>query len=149
MALRRRYRYTSKFSVGYSIERFDEGTYFDFSTLAFGASPTMLIAALLEDAGCIGCLYKSNLMPSLLVRFTDCDDFIIDGKLVASNVVVRELVGGGHAGDNRAMIAAESATSVAAVVTAGLNADNNEFSRSRAGFDAVQIEGAFRVRQAV
>ena len=50
MSLRIRYQHATGASLGYSVERLGDGTFFDNSTAAFSATPTTPIAALAEYA---------------------------------------------------------------------------------------------------
>ena len=64
MALRIRYQYPTGSSLGYSIERVSDGTYFNFQTSTFSATPTTPIAALPEDSGNFLGRYKLTLSPT-------------------------------------------------------------------------------------
>ena len=51
MPLRIRFQYPTGSSLGYSIERLSDGTFFDFADSTFKATPATLIASLPEDTG--------------------------------------------------------------------------------------------------
>jgi hypothetical protein len=100
MALRIRYQYPTGSSLGYSIERVSDGTFFDFQTSAFSATPTTLIATLPEDSGNFAGRYKQTLSPTPQSQFTNGDYVVTIHNTSASNLVVGELVVAMFGGDD-------------------------------------------------
>ena len=149
MALRIRYQYLSGSSLGYSIERLSDGTFFDFSSSTFNASPTTLIAALPEDAGNFLGRYKLTLSPTPAAQFTDGDYVVTVHNVGASNVVIDELAVVMHMGDDATVIPGGPVASVTAPVTVGVNSDKAGYLLAPSGFDAVQIESGVNARQAL
>ncbi len=91
MSLRIRYQYPTGSSLGYSIERLSDGTFFDFSNQTFVASPTTLIAALPEDTGSFIGRYKVTLASTPTTQFTNGDYVVTVHNTLAGNQVVGEL----------------------------------------------------------
>jgi hypothetical protein len=91
MPLRIRYQYPTGSSLGYSIERLTDGTFYDFSSSTFSSSPTILIAALPEDTGSFLGRYKVTLGSTPAAQFTNGDYAITIHNLASANSVVGEL----------------------------------------------------------
>ena len=104
MALRIRFQYQTGSTLGYSIERLSDGTYYDFSTSQFVASPTTLIASLPEDSGNFTGRYKVTVTSTPSTQFTDGDYAITIHNESLSNLVVAELAATMHAGDDATVI---------------------------------------------
>jgi hypothetical protein len=102
--LRIRYQYQPGASLGYSIERLSDGTYWDFSTSGstagmFCTNPASCIQALLEDAGNFCGRYCTTLTtPS--AQFADGAYCVTIHNTAASNQVVGELTVVMHGGDD-------------------------------------------------
>ncbi len=104
MALRIRFQYTTKSQLGYSIERLNDGTFYDFSNGTFVATPATPISSLPEDTGIYVGRYKVTLTPTPPAQFTDGDYVITVHDQAASNNVVAELAATMHAGDDATVI---------------------------------------------
>ena len=104
MALRIRFQYPTGSKLGYSLERLSDGTYYDFSTSTFVASPTTAISSLPEDGGNFLGRYKQTLSPTPASTFIDGDYVVTIHDQSASNNVVAELASTMHAGDDAPVI---------------------------------------------
>jgi hypothetical protein len=92
MSLRIRFQYPTGSSLGYSIERLSDATYYDFSTSNFvDTTPVTLITPLPESAGSFQGRYFATLTPTPNTVFTDGDYVVTVHNTAASNVVVAEL----------------------------------------------------------
>src|SRR5947209_15534212 len=98
MPLRVRYQYTSGSSLGYSIERLSDGTFFDFNDSTFKSSPTTPISALPEDTGSFVGRYKLTLASTPTSQFTDGDYALTIHNTFTANTVVGQLPVVMHAG---------------------------------------------------
>jgi hypothetical protein len=108
MALRIRFQYQTGSSLGYSIERLSDGTFFDFSTSAFSTTPTTLIATLPEDSGNFAGRYKATLTATPVSQFTNGNYVLSVHNTAAANIVVGELVTVMINGDDGAVSSAVS-----------------------------------------
>ncbi len=99
MPIRIRYQYPAGSALGYSIERLSDGTFFDFSSAAFAAAPTTLIAALPEDTGSFAGRYKATLAATPAAQFTD-GDYAVTIHNTATNTVAGELAVVMHSGND-------------------------------------------------
>jgi hypothetical protein len=99
MPIRIRYQYTTGTTLGYSIERLSDGTFYDFSSSAFMATPATLIASLPEDTGSFQGRYKMTLASTPTSQFTD-GDYVVTVHNTVSNLVVGELPVVMHAGSD-------------------------------------------------
>ena len=104
MPLRIRYQYPTGSSLGYSIERLSDGTFFDFNDSTFKTAPTTLIAALPEDTGSFAGRYKLTLASTPAAQFTDGDYVVTIHNSGAVNIVVGELAVVMHAGNDGTVI---------------------------------------------
>src|SRR5262249_45918046 len=95
-----RYQYPSGSTLGYSIERLGDGTFFDFNDSTFKATPATLVAPLPEDTGGFVGRYKVTLSSIPTAQFTDGSYVVTIHNRAASNAVVGELVVVMHAGDD-------------------------------------------------
>src|SRR3954454_23440691 len=91
MALRIRFQYQTGSSLGYSIERLSDGTFFDFSNATFAATPVTLIATLPEDNGSFAGRFKVTLNTTPASQFTNGNYVINIHNMAVSNIVVGEL----------------------------------------------------------
>jgi hypothetical protein len=90
MPIRIRYQYTTGSTLGYSIERLSDGTFYDFNSQVFTATPATLIASLPEDTGSFLGRYKTTLVSTPTSQFTN-GDYVVTVHNTASNLVVGEL----------------------------------------------------------
>jgi hypothetical protein len=104
MALRIRFQYPTGSQLGYSIERLSDGSFYDFSSSTFDASPTTLIASLPEDSGNFAGRYKVTLTSTPTTQFSDGDYVVTVHNQASSNVVVAELSATMHSGDDATVI---------------------------------------------
>jgi hypothetical protein len=104
MSLRIRFQYPTGSKLGYSIERLSNGSFYDFSTSTFVASPTTPIATLPEDTGIFAGRFKLTLTPTPSTQFTDGDYVVTVHNQAASSAVVAELAATMHAGDDATVI---------------------------------------------
>jgi hypothetical protein len=104
MALRIRFQYTTGSNLGYSIERLSDGTFYDFSSSTFVASPTTPIASLPEDSGIFAGRFKLTLTSTPNSQFTDGDYVVTVHNQAFSSVVVAELAATMHNGDDSTVI---------------------------------------------
>ena len=104
MALRIRFQYPTGSHLGYSIERLNDGLYYDFSTSTFVASPATPIANLPEDSGIFAGRFKATVSPTPIAQFTDGDYVVTVHDQTASSAVVAELAATMHAGDDATVI---------------------------------------------
>jgi len=104
MALRIRFQYPTGSQLGYSIERLNDGLFYDFSTSGFVATPATPIASLPEDSGLFLGRYKVTLNPTPVSQFTDGDYVITVHDQAASSNVVAELAATMHGGDDATVI---------------------------------------------
>src|SRR5438046_1709 len=104
MPLRVRYQYPTGSSLGYSIERLSDGTFFDFNDSTFKPTPTTLVAALLEDLGSFAGRYKVTLASTPTSQFTDGDYVVTVHNSASANIVVGELAVVMHAGSDTTVI---------------------------------------------
>jgi hypothetical protein len=104
MALRIRFQYPTASLLGYSIERLNDGSFYDFSNSTFVAVPATPIAVLPEDAGIFLGRYKLTLTPTPVAQFTDGDYVVTVHDQAASSSVVAELGATMHAGDDATVI---------------------------------------------
>src|SRR6516162_4467321 len=100
MPLRIRFQYPTGSSLGYSIERLVDGTFFDFNSSAFTATPSVPITALPEDQGNFLGRYKVTLTSTPAAQFTDGDYAVTIHNTASGNIVVGELAVVMHAGDD-------------------------------------------------
>ena len=107
MPIRIRYQYPAGTTLGYSIERLSDGTFFDFTSLTFTATPTTLISALPEDAGNFAGRYKTTLATTPAAQFTD-GDYAVTIHNTSTNVVAGELAVVMHAGNDGTVIPGNS-----------------------------------------
>ena len=99
MALRIRFQYQTRASLGFSLERLTDGTLLDFNDGTFKLAPTTLISMLPEDTGNFSGRYKATLTtPS--AQFTDGDYVVTIHDQSATNLVIAELAVTMHAGDD-------------------------------------------------
>ena len=103
MPIRIRYQFQSGSTLGYSIERLSDGTFYDFKSLTFTASPVTLIASLPEDSGNFKGRYKTTLTPTSATQFTN-GDYVVSIHNTVSNLVVGELAVVMNAGDDTTVI---------------------------------------------
>jgi hypothetical protein len=104
MSLRIRFQYQSGASLGYSIERLSDGTFWDFASSGgtagtFTASPTTLIGPLPEDTVNFVGRYNTTLTTPG-AQFTDGAYVVTVHNTAASNQVVAELAVVMHGGDD-------------------------------------------------
>jgi len=104
MALRIRFQYLTGSKLGYSIERLGDGTFYDFSTSTFVASPSTPISNLPEDTGQFLGRYKLTMTPTPVAQFTDGDYVVTIHDQANANVVVAELGSTMHLGDDATVI---------------------------------------------
>src|SRR6185312_4301149 len=104
MALRIRFQYPTGSQLGYSIERLNDGSFYDFSNGTFVASPATPIANLPEDTGIFAGRFKVTLNPTPMAQFTDGDYVVTVHDQVASSNVIAELAATMHAGDDATVI---------------------------------------------
>jgi hypothetical protein len=104
MALRIRFQYPTAAQLGYSIERLNDGSIYDFSTTTFVAIPVTPIASLPEGTGIFVGRYKVTLNPTPVAQFTDGDYVVTVHDQAASSSVVAELAATMHAGDDATVI---------------------------------------------
>jgi hypothetical protein len=104
MSLRIRFQYPTGSQLGYSIERLNDGSFYDFSTSTFVAVPTTPIASLPEDTGKFVGRYKITLTPTPVAQFADGDYAVTVHDQAASNHVVAQLAATMHAGDDATVI---------------------------------------------
>jgi hypothetical protein len=104
MPLRIRFQYKPGSSLGYSVERLSDGTFFDFNDSTFKANPTTPIAALPEDTGIFIGRYKATLSSTPSAQFTDGDYVVTVHNQASANVVVGELPVVMHAGSDSTVI---------------------------------------------
>ncbi len=104
MSLRIRFQYPTGSQLGYSIERLNDGSFYDFSTSTFVAAPTTPIATLPEDSGIFVGRYKVTLNPTPAAQFTDGDYVVTVHDQAASSNVVAELAATMHNGDDATVI---------------------------------------------
>ena len=104
MALRIRYQYPTGATLGYSIERRSDGTFFDFSNSTFNQSPVTLISSLPEDTGSFCGRYKVTLTSTPATQFTDGDYVVTIHNTASANVVTGELGVVMHGGDDATVI---------------------------------------------
>src|SRR5437763_5037598 len=100
MGLRIRFQYPTGSQLGYSIERLNDGSFYDFSSSTFVAAPATPIASLPEDTGKFVGRYKVTLSPTPVAQFTDGDYAITVHDQAASSHVVAQLAATMHAGDD-------------------------------------------------
>jgi hypothetical protein len=100
MALRIRFQYPTGSTLGYSIERLSDGTFFDFSNTTFTPSPSTLVAALPEGTGSFIGRYKVTLSSTPAAQFTDGDYVVTVHNGAAANAVVGLLGVIMHSGDD-------------------------------------------------
>ena len=100
MALRIRFQYPTGSQLGYSIERLNDGSFYDFTNGTFVAVPATPIASLPEDTGIFAGRYKATLTPTPVAQFTDGDYVVTVHDQAATNNVVAELAATMHAGDD-------------------------------------------------
>jgi hypothetical protein len=112
MALRIRFQYPTGSQLGYSIERLGDGSFFDFSTSSFAATPATPISSLPEDSGLFKGRYKLTLSPTPVTQFTDGDYAVTVHDQAASSNVVAELASTMHAGDDASVIPQSTGTVV-------------------------------------
>jgi len=112
MSLRIRFQYPTGSSLGYSIERLSDGTFYDFSTSTFVAAPVTPIASLPEDSGNFLGRYKLTLNPTPVAQFTDGDYAVTVHNQASANTVVAELGATMHAGDDATVIPQPGSTVV-------------------------------------
>ncbi len=104
MALRIRFQYPTGSQLGCSIERLSDGSFYDFTTTTFVASPTTLINSLPEDTGNFAGRFKLTLTPTPTAQFSDGDYVVTIHNMAQSNMVVAELAATMHAGDDATVI---------------------------------------------
>ena len=104
MPLRIRYQYQTQASLGYSIERLSDGTFFDFNDFTFKAAPTTLISTVPEDSTNFVGRYKVTLATTPVSQFTDGDYVVTIHNTASSNIVVGELAVVMHAGNDTTVI---------------------------------------------
>ena len=107
MALRIRYQHPTGASLGYSIERLADGSFFDNLDATFRAIPTTPITSLPEDSGIFAGRYKTTLTPT---PFLDGDYAITIHDLTAS-FVIGQLSCVMHSGDDATLILGSSGIS--------------------------------------
>jgi len=100
MALRIRFPYSTGSSLGYSVERLGDGSFFDFADGTFKATPITLIAPLPEDSGNFLGRYKVTLASTPVSQFSDGRYAITVHNQKASNAVVGELAATLRNGDD-------------------------------------------------
>jgi hypothetical protein len=100
MALRIRFQYPTASQLGYSIERLNDGSFYDFSKSTFVPAPATPIAILPEDSGIFAGRYKVTLTTTPVAQFTDGDYVVTVHDQAASSNVVAELAATMHAGDD-------------------------------------------------
>lgn len=91
MAVRIRFQYITASSLGYSIERLSDGTYFDFVDGMFRFSPAKIIAFLTEDASPFKGRYRATIDPTPASQFTDGNYAVNVHDVSSANVVIGEL----------------------------------------------------------
>jgi hypothetical protein len=104
MALRIRFQYPTASQLGYSIERLNDGSFYDFSNGTFVSVPATPIVILPEDTGIFVGRYKVTLTPTPIGQFTDGDYVVTVHDQAASSNVVAELAATMHAGDDATVI---------------------------------------------
>jgi hypothetical protein len=104
MALRIRYQYPTGATLGYSIERLSDGTFFNFGNSTFTQSPVTLISALPEDTGSFSGRYKVTLTSTTASQFTDGDYVVTIHNITSANAVTGELGVVMHGGDDATVI---------------------------------------------
>jgi hypothetical protein len=104
MALRIRFQYPTGSQLGYSLERLNDGSFYDFSSSSFVASPATPITSLPEDTGIFAGRFKVTLNPTPTSQFTDGDYVVTVHDQAASSNVVAELASTMHAGDDATVI---------------------------------------------
>jgi hypothetical protein len=149
MPLRIRFQYPSGSSLGYSIERLSDGTFFDFNDSTFKPTPTTLIVTLPEDAGNFVGRYKATLASTPPAQFTDGDYAVSIHNGGSANSVVGELSVVMHAGSDSTVIPGGAVASVNAPVTVGTNNDKAGYALAPAGLDAITVETGVNARQAL
>jgi hypothetical protein len=149
MPLRIRYQYPTGQSLGYSLERLTDGTFFDFSDSTFKPTPASLIAPLPEDSGSFAGRYKVTLSSTPTAQFTDGDYTVTVHNTASSNQVVGQLAVIMHAGDDTTVIPGGPVASVTAPVTVGANYDKTGYALAASGLDAVPVESGVNARQAL
>src|ERR1700678_1772655 len=112
MSLRIRFQYPTGSNLGYSIERLSDGTFYDFSTSTFVATPATPISSLPEDSGNFLGRYKLTLNPTPVTQFTDGDYVVTVHNKASANAVVAELGATMHAGDDATVIPQPGSTVV-------------------------------------
>ncbi len=100
MALRIRFQHSTGATLGYSIERLSDGSFFDNFDTTFKASPSTPIAALPEDAGIFVGRYKANVNTPTFVD----GDYVITIHDLSVSVVVGQLACVMHSGDDATVI---------------------------------------------
>jgi hypothetical protein len=105
MSLRIRFQYLTGATLGYSIERLSDGTFWDFASSGgtagtFTANPTTLIQPLPEDTVNFVGRYKATLASTPGAQFTDGTYAVTIHNTVASNQVAAELSVVMHGGDD-------------------------------------------------
>ncbi len=103
MPIRIRYQYTTGSTLGYSIERLSDGTFYDFNSQVFTATPATLIASLPEDTGSFLGRYKTTLASTPTTQFTN-GDYVVTIHNTTTNNVAGELAVVMHAGDDSTVI---------------------------------------------
>ena len=103
MPIRIRYQYPTGSKLGYSIERLSDGTFFDFNSATFLATPTTLISVLPEDTGSFLGRYKTTLTSTPSAQFTD-GDYAVTIHNTVTNTVAGELAVVMHAGNDATVI---------------------------------------------
>jgi hypothetical protein len=110
MALRIRFQYPTGSTLGYSIERLSDGTFFDFSNATFTPSPSTLVAPLPEDTGGFTGRYKVTLSSTPAAQFTDGDYVVTVHNGAAANAVVGLLGVVMHSGDDATVFPGSGST---------------------------------------
>ena len=100
MALRIRYQHSTGASLGFSIERLSDGAFFDFVDSRFRANPATPISTIPEDSGIFLGRYKVTLTPTPTDQFIDGDYVVTLHDRNASNLVIAQLGGTMHGGDD-------------------------------------------------
>ncbi len=107
MPIRIRYQYPTGSTLGYSIERLSDGTFYDFSNSTFTAIPSTLIASLPEDSGSFLGRYKVTLASTPTTQFTD-GDYVVTIHNTVTNNVAGELAVVMHSGSDSTVIPSTS-----------------------------------------
>ena len=89
--LRIRFQYPTGSTLGYSLERLADGTFYDNSTSTFVAVPVTPIVPLPEDTGIYVGRYKVTLTATPIVQFHDGNYTVTIHDRANSNHVVGEL----------------------------------------------------------